>query len=91
MHSSHTDTRLPIKSILQEVQGILDYQIKKDAEMKAREDEEMRIEMAKKARQAELLAQQERAQDNKVRQKQECLLLVSCLISGLWYFSLCYV
>lgn len=48
----------------QEVQDILLYQALRDQEMAKREEEEQRIERAKKERQAQLLAQQERIQDN---------------------------
>jgi hypothetical protein len=52
--------------VRQEVQAIIEYQIKKDAELRKREEEELAREAAKKQRQAELLAQQERAQNNQV-------------------------
>lgn len=47
-----------------EVQDILIYQAMKDAEMAKREEAEAAIERAKKERQAQLLAQQERVQSN---------------------------
>ena len=47
-----------------EVQDILLYQAMKDAEMLKREQDEAAIELAKKERQAKLLAQQERAQNS---------------------------
>lgn len=47
-----------------EVQDILIYQKLKDAEMLKREQDEAAIELLKKERQAKLLAQQERAQNN---------------------------
>ena len=47
-----------------EVQDILIYQQLKDAEMLKREQEEAAAELLKKERQAKLLAQQERAQNN---------------------------
>eukprot|EP01035_Chromulina_nebulosa_P021361 gene21361-27672_t len=48
----------------QEVQEILIYQAMKDAELAKREEEEFAIERAKKERQAQLLAHQERVQSN---------------------------
>lgn len=47
-----------------EVQDILLYQQLKDAEMLKREQDEAAVELLKKERQAKLLAQQERAQNN---------------------------
>jgi hypothetical protein len=47
-----------------EMEDILIYQALKDAELMKREDEERQLEHAKKERQALLLAQQERAQNN---------------------------
>lgn len=47
-----------------EMEDILIYQAMKDAELAKREAEEAEIERAKKERQAKLLAQQERAQNN---------------------------
>lgn len=48
----------------QEMECILEYQRKRDAELKRREDEEAFIERAKVARQAQLLAEQERVINN---------------------------
>lgn len=48
----------------QEVENILIYQALKDKELAAREEEEAKLEHSKKERQAKLLAQQERAQNN---------------------------
>lgn len=45
---------------------ILEYQLKKDAEMRHREEEEAVRERSKVKMQAELLAQQERVQNNQV-------------------------
>lgn len=47
-----------------EVEDILIYQAQKDAELARREEEEAAIERMKKERQAKLLAQQEKAQNN---------------------------
>jgi hypothetical protein len=47
-----------------EMEDILIYQAMKDAELAKREEEEAEIERLKKERQAKLLAQQERAQNN---------------------------
>lgn len=47
-----------------EMEDILIYQAMKDAELAKREEEEAAVERAKKERQAKLLAQQERAQNN---------------------------
>ena len=47
-----------------EVEDILIYQAQKDAELARREEEEAAVERMKKERQAKLLAQQERAQNN---------------------------
>lgn len=47
-----------------EMEDILIYQAMKDAELAKREEEEAALEHAKKERQAKLLAQQERAQNN---------------------------
>jgi hypothetical protein len=47
-----------------EMEDILIYQAMKDAELAKREEEEAEIEQLKKERQAKLLAQQERAQNN---------------------------
>lgn len=47
-----------------EMEDILIYQAQKDAELAKREEEEAAIERVKKERQAKLLAQQERAQNN---------------------------
>eukprot|EP01040_Poterioochromonas_malhamensis_P005596 gene5597-6015_t len=47
-----------------EMEDILIYQAMKDAELAKREEEEAAIERTKKERQAKLLAQQERAQNN---------------------------
>lgn len=48
------------------MQAILEYQLKRDAEMRQREEEEEAREQAKKARQAQLLAQQEKSLNNQV-------------------------
>lgn len=48
----------------QEMEDILMYQALKDAELQKREEEEAALEAAKKERQAKLLAQQEKAQNN---------------------------
>lgn len=47
-----------------EMEDILIYQAMQDAKLRAREEEEAALEHAKKERQAKLLAQQERAQNN---------------------------
>ena len=50
---------------------IIEYQLKKDAEMRHREEEEAERERSKMKRQAELLAQQERAQNNQVKRERD--------------------